>query len=578
METVSGRLHLFPAHIRHMEGAPGGSHRLAGLPVVRGERRLLAVQLRLILPVCLFRKGQHLVHMGLIRVFDGLPDRLGVYIQICLVAHSLLELLQLGGKVVLRGLTQRFQFFFQRGNAAIGKILVDFFLRRVFLRVLGGILRVVLPEKLIHIVGKVHGPFRNFFFGDVVLEGHHPVFLRDAAALAIVILMEAVPGVPRIAQVGELAAFLQGDVPSVGLIVDVIAQMLRHLHGVQFLDVISAQIVVVVDVGVNVVAVQVLRQVDKLLDAARVVADLHGRLKPLIFILAHIVQLGSQIVQLVQVGVLAQQVIEAVHIAVVVRDEPFLIGLPEVVLRTDPDALKGLFQFLRRGGELHPFTHKGALVVLAQVGDESGKGILFVIVIMGHSDTSLQFRRRLFPMGLRLALVGTFLPALLQPLLDRGLFLCLSLPGALMFPFVAGESEIASARKTALFLPHGMIAKGNGINGVQQLRGQKDVQMLRQIAPAHILHLADVGLQNEILGIGGKLPELLQGRQPEGRLLDSGQEVAVLRGKFGKRLGRCLQLACVTACGEQRFQILHEIGFGFTFCHAHHPFVWETPA
>ena len=147
-----------------------------------------------------------------------------------------------------------------------------------------------------------------------------------------------------------------------------------------------------------------------------------------------------------------------------------------------------------------------------------------------------------------------------------------------MFPLVAGESEIASARKTALFLLYGVIAEGNRINGVQQLRGQKDIQMLRQIAPAHILHLADVGLQNEILGIRGKLPELLQGGQSEGRLLDSGQEVTVLRGKSGKRLGRCLQFACVTACGEQRLQMLHEVDLGFTFCHAHHPFVWETPA
>lgn len=147
-----------------------------------------------------------------------------------------------------------------------------------------------------------------------------------------------------------------------------------------------------------------------------------------------------------------------------------------------------------------------------------------------------------------------------------------------MFPLVAGESEIASACKTALFLPHGVIAEGNRINGVQQFRGQKDVQMLRQIAPAHILHLADIGLQDKILGVCGKLPELLQGGQPEGRLLDSGQEVTVLRGKSGKRLGRCLQLACVTACGEQRLQMLHEVDLGFTFCHAHHPFVWETPA
>ena len=65
--------------------------------------------------------------------------------------------------------------------------------------------------------------------------------------------------------------------------------------------------------------------------------------------------------------------------------------------------------------------------------------------------------------------------------------------------------------------------------------------MLRQIAPAHILYLADVGLQNNILGVGGKLPELLQGSQAIGRLLDSGQEVTVLRGKSGKRLGRRLR-------------------------------------
>lgn len=73
--------------------------------------------------------------------------------------------------------------------------------------------------------------------------------------------------------------------------------------------------------------------------------------------------------------------------------------------------------------------------------------------------------------------------------------------------------------------------------------------ILCQIAPAHILHFADVGLQDEILRVSGKLPELLQGGQAEGRLLHSGQEVTVLGGKSGKRLGRCLQLACVTACG-----------------------------
>ena len=75
-----------------------------------------------------------------------------------------------------------------------------------------------------------------------------------------------------------------------------------------------------------------------------------------------------------------------------------------------------------------------------------------------------------------------------------------------MLPLVAGKGEIPFTGEAPLFLPHGVVAERNGINGVQQLRGQKDIQMLRQIAPAHILHLTDVGLQDEILGIGGKLP------------------------------------------------------------------------
>ena len=98
-----------------------------------------------------------------------------------------------------------------------------------------------------------------------------------------------------------------------------------------------------------------------------------------------------------------------------------------------------------------------------------------------------------------------------------------------MLPLVAGQGEIPFTGEAPLFLLHGVVAEGNGINGVQQLRGQKDIQMLRQIAPAYIFHLADVGLQDKILGVGGKLPELLQGGQTIVRLLDSGQEVSTLR-------------------------------------------------
>ena len=401
VEAIPGRLHLFPAHIRHIEGAPGGPHCFAGLPVIRGGCRGLPGQLRLIVPARLLRKGQHLVHMGLIRVFNGLPDHVRVLqcrfdysrikVKKFLIPGGVLELLDFGRQIVLLGLPQGGQLLIQGGNAAGHQVFVNFLPRRMFLRVLGGVLRVVLAKKLVHIVGNVHCPFRNFFFGNIVLEGHHPVFLRDTAVFAIVIFMEGVPGIPHIAEVGKFAALLQGDVPAVGLIVDVILQVLRHLHGVQLLNVIPAQVVMVADVGVHIVAVQVLGQVDDLLQTAGMVADLHSRLELLVLALAHLVQLGGQVVELVQVLILAQLVIEAVHIAVIVRDEPFLIGLAEVILLADPDPLKHFFQFLGGGGKLHPLAHKLALVVLAKIGDKGGKGIVLVVTVIRHIRSSFSF-------------------------------------------------------------------------------------------------------------------------------------------------------------------------------------------
>ena len=106
-------------------------------------------------------------------------------------------------------------------------------------------------------------------------------------------------------------------------------------------------------------------------------------------------------------------------------------------------------------------------------------------------------------MGLHLALIGTFFPALFQPFLDGGLFLYLLLPGALIFPLVAGEGEIPFTGEAPLFLLHGMVAKRNGINGVQQLRGQKDVQMLRQIAPAPSSTLLMLGSRTKYSVLAG---------------------------------------------------------------------------
>ena len=577
MQTVPGRLHLLPAHIRHIEGTPRGPYRFAGLQVIRGGRRGLLGQLRLILPARLLRKGQHLVHMGLVRVLDSLPDHRRVYIEKFLIAGGVFELLDLGRQIVLLGLPQGGQLLIQGGNVPGHQVFIDFFFCCVLLRVLGGVLRVVLAEELVHIVGNVHRPLGFFFLGQLlrILESHHPVFFRDTVPVPIVHLVKVAPGIPHIPQVSELAALLQGDVPAVDLIVDVVPQMFRHLHGVQLLDVIPAQVVVVMDVGVNVVAVQVLGQVDDLLQAARMVADLHSRLELFVLALAHLVQLGGQVVELVQVLILAQFVIEAVHIAVIVGDEPLLIGLAEVVLLPNADPFKHLLHLLRRGGELHPFAHQVALVVLAQVGDEGGKGIILVIFIMGHIRTSsLQLRLRLPLVGrLGLILVPALLFALFQPLLDGGLAVRLLRLGAVVLPWVVRGEQIPPAGEAPPVLLQGAPAEGGGVNGGPQVIRQVDGQFLVQILPSQILQGLDMGLQYKAVYIFLKFQELLRRGQPERGLLHSGQQVPVLRGEGGNSFRHRRQLLPA--------HILFRAAQGnirFTFCHSRPPSVWGTPA
>ena len=354
----------------------------------------IACRLRRILPFCLFRKSQHFVNTGLLRVLQTCLDLRRVKIKKFLIARGILELFNLRRKIVLLRLPQRRQLFIQSGNAPCHQVFVEFLLGSLCLRVFRRILRITLPEKLVHVKGDIHSPLGFFFFGKIILEGHYPVLVGDTAALTVIILMEAIACITHIALIREGAVFLQRNVPAVGLIVDVILQMLWHLHNVQFFDVIAAQIVIVMDIGVNLIAIQILGEVDDLLQAAAMVAHFHTGLKLCVFAFAHFIQLRCQIIQLVQTLIFTQLTVKTVHIAVIVRDEPFLIGLAEVILLADPDPLKHFFQFLGGGGKLHPLAHKLALIVLPKIGDKGGKGIVLIVIVIWHVCPSLSFFRK----------------------------------------------------------------------------------------------------------------------------------------------------------------------------------------
>ena len=173
----------------------------------------------------LLRSGQHFIRMGLLRVIQSGLDLRRIKIKKFLIARGVLELFNLRRKIVLLRLPQRRQLFIQSRNASCHQAFVKFLLCGVRLRVLCRILRIVLTEKLVHVKGDIHSPFRFFFFGKVILEGHHPVLVGDAATLAVIILMEGFSGIPHIALIGESAVFLQRHIPAIGFIVDIVLQV-----------------------------------------------------------------------------------------------------------------------------------------------------------------------------------------------------------------------------------------------------------------------------------------------------------------------------------------------------------------
>ena len=140
------------------------------------------------------------------------------------------------------------------------------------------------------------------------------------------------------------------------------------------MGVIVAEVGFVVDTGHDVVAVQIERQVDEIVDVADLIAaSLHNGNELFLIAQGKLVNQGGEIVELIKALVLAKHLLNAIDWAFVVSDKPLFVGLTEIILLADPDALKDLLHLFLCGGQLHPLTDQHTLVVLAKVRDEGFK-------------------------------------------------------------------------------------------------------------------------------------------------------------------------------------------------------------
>ena len=140
------------------------------------------------------------------------------------------------------------------------------------------------------------------------------------------------------------------------------------------MGVIIAKVGFVVDTGHDVVAVQIERQVNEIVDVADLIAAcLHNSNELFLIAQGKLVNQSGKVVELIKALVLAKHLLNAVDRAFVVGDKPLFIGLTELVLLADPNALKDLLHLFFGGGQLHPLTDQHTLVVLAKVRDEGFK-------------------------------------------------------------------------------------------------------------------------------------------------------------------------------------------------------------
>ena len=140
------------------------------------------------------------------------------------------------------------------------------------------------------------------------------------------------------------------------------------------MGVIVAEVGFIVDTGHDVVAVQIERQVDEIVDVADLIAaSLHNGNELFLIAQGKLVNQSGEVVELIKALVLAKHLLNAIDRAFVVGNKPLFVGLTELILLADPDALKDIPHLFFGGGQLHPFTDQHSFIVFSKVCDENFK-------------------------------------------------------------------------------------------------------------------------------------------------------------------------------------------------------------
>ena len=205
--------------------------------------------------------------------------------------------------------------------------------------------------------------------GDAVLIGN--IFKR-----AVKVAVPAIAGRTDVPGVGQCAAFIDCAVFPVPLKVDVVHKAAELVVNVvaALKEVVTTEIVIVLDVWDKIIVVEIVGQVNQIVEVIHfIAAAIHDCHKMLKLRAGHLIQPGCEVVELVEVFIFPKEVANPVNGAVIIGDEPLFIDLTELVFRANTDPLEHFFHLILGGRKLHPLTDKFPFIILSEVGHKRFK-------------------------------------------------------------------------------------------------------------------------------------------------------------------------------------------------------------
>ena len=128
------------------------------------------------------------------------------------------------------------------------------------------------------------GTVNNFFVGRHLFPHRELRKGKDFVLVGnvldpVIVLDKLTAIVQHIAARGKVAVLFKSNIPPVSLLVKIIQQLLWHVNGLHVLHIDAAQGFIVLNAGIKLVAIQVLRQIDKIGHAGSMFAAVNDGLK-----------------------------------------------------------------------------------------------------------------------------------------------------------------------------------------------------------------------------------------------------------------------------------------------------------